>query len=258
MSDHPAVSTAPPAPQGGGWTRNRFVFFIAAALLLHLALIFIFGTKKQIVPRAVGQVPHLQLADKTDEFIAFSDPTLFARPNTHDLVTLFWRHPPVPPAPDFNWTEAPRYLPPAREKFSAVFHEFMPASQPAETPLDFKPEPILIAPVVTFDDLLTSATTMQITGELVQRPLLTAVALPSLPWNDVIAPSKVQALVDPAGNVASAVLLPLDSDLEAADSAAIGDSNALVIARSLRFAPAPGLTFGEIIFHWHTVPTNAP
>ena len=111
---------------------------------------------------------------------------------------------------------------------------------------------------MALNDALTAATTLQITGELAQRPLLTAVTLPSLPWNDVIAPSKVQALVDPAGNVFSPVLLPSDSALEDAGRSEVGDSNALVIVRSLRFAPAPRLTFGEIIFHWHTVPTNAP
>ena len=126
MNDQPAAAIAPPPPSHGeGWPRNKFIFFIALALVLHLALIFIFGTKKQIVPRALGEVPHLQLADKADEFIALSDPTLFARPNAHDMVTAFWRRPPIPPAPDFNWTEAPRYLPPAPEKFGAVFREFM-------------------------------------------------------------------------------------------------------------------------------------
>ena len=95
---------------------------------------------------------------------------------------------------------------------------------------------------------------MQISGELAQRPLLSQVELPSIPVNDVIPPSKVQALVDTAGNVASAVLLE-SSKLDTADQ------RALQIARNLRFAPAPRLMFGEITFTWHTVPvasTNAP
>jgi outer membrane biosynthesis protein TonB len=69
----------------------------------------------------------------------------------------------------------------------------------------------------------------------------------------VIAPSKVQALVDTAGNV-SPVLLESSAN-------AAADQIALQLARNLRFAPAPRLMFGEIIFTWHTVPvtaTNAP
>lgn len=252
MSDLPAASPAlPPQLQGEGWPRNKFVFLIAFVLALHVALIFIFGTKKQIIPRAVDKVPHLQLADNADEIIALGDPTLFARPNAHDLVTAFWRRTPVPPPPDFNWTEAPRYLPPAPEKFGAAFRAFMQASRPAEFPLNFKPEPRLTAPVAAFDEAMPPATTMQITGELSRRRRLNTVELPSLPWNDVLAPSKVQALVDTAGNVASAVLL---------DSSTLNDADqrALQLTRNLRFAPAPSLMFGEIIFNWRTVPTNAP
>jgi TonB family protein len=58
-------------------------------------------------------------------------------------------------------------------------------------------------------------------------------------------------LVDPAGNVVSAILLE-SSTFDAADQ------RALQLARNLRFAPAPRLMLGEIIFNWHTVPTNAP
>ena len=72
--------------------------------------------------------------------------------------------------------------------------------------------------------------------------------------NDVIAPSKVQVLVDEAGNGASVVVLESSGLPEA-------DQRALRLARNLRFAPAPALTFGEITFRWHTLPaasTNAP
>jgi hypothetical protein len=131
---------------------------------------------------------------------------------------------------------------------------------PPEMPLNFKPEPKLSEPVIAVDDAMPPATTMQISGELSQRRWFNQIELPSLPWNDVIAPSKVQALVDPAGNVVSAVLLP-DNGIEAAAHYDLADQLALQLARSLRFAPAPRLMFGEIIFNWHTVPlttTNAP
>jgi hypothetical protein len=270
MSDQPAASSTlpPPSPDEGGPVGlkrrvgvNKFLFLVALALALHVALVFIFGTKKAIVPRPVDNAPHLQLADSASQFIALGDPTLFARPNARDLVTAFWRRTPPITQRNFNWTEAPRFLPPAPEDFGATFREFMQASRRGEFPLNFKPAPQAAPPALAFDEAPTQRTTMQITGELARRRLLTAATnLPSLPLNDVIAPSRVQALVDAAGNVASAVLLPSDNDLEADGRSVMGDSNALAIARSLRFAPAPALTFGQIIFNWHTVPvttTNA-
>jgi TonB family protein len=241
----------PPPPPAEGWTRKKLIFFIALALAAHVALIVVFGTKKQFVPRGVAGVPHVQLADNADEFIALGDPTLFARPNAHDLVSAFWKHTPAAKPPSFNWTEPPRYLPPAPEKLGGIFREFMQASQPADFRLNFKPEPKLMAPALAPDDALPQKTTMQISGDLSRRPLLNAIDLPSLPWNDVIAPSKVQALVDTAGNVASAVVLE-SSGLNDADQ------RALQLTRNLRFTPAPRLMFGEIIFTWHTMPTNAP
>jgi hypothetical protein len=83
--------------------------------------------------------------------------------------------------------------------------------------------------------------------------------LPSWPYADVIAPSRVQVLVNGAGEVVSAVLLPSDIPGEVQDADA--DQRALELARAARFATAPGLTVGRLIFDWCTVApaaTNAP
>jgi TonB family protein len=240
-----------PQEQGEGWSRNKLFFFIGLALAAHVALISIFETKKQIVPRAVTGVPHLQLADNASELIALGDPTLFARPNAHDFVSAFWQRPQFVKLPVFNYTEGPRYLSPAPEKLGVVFQEFMRTSRTPEEPVNFKPKPRMSEPVLVLDNAVPAATTLQIAGELAGRRLLSQVELPSIAVNDVIPPSKVQALVDPAGNVVSAILLE-SSTFDAADQ------RALQLARNLRFAPAPRLMLGEIIFNWHTVPTNAP
>jgi hypothetical protein len=71
----------------------------------------------------------------------------------------------------------------------------------------------------------------------------------------------VQVVVDAAGNVVSAVLLPANNPLEAAGHFDDADRRALDLARTARFAPAPNLTVGRMIFNWHTVPitsTNEP
>lgn len=244
---------AGPNPPGEGWTRNRFIFFVAFAFALHVALIVMFGTKNQIVPRAAANVPHLQLADRANQFIALTDPTLFARANAHDFVTKFWQRPPVVRQPNFSWTEDPRYLPPVPDNFGAVFCEFMETNPAPETPPDFKPAPSLSVPVSPLAETMPQATTMQISGELAPR-LLNQIELPSIPVNNVIPPSVVQALVDTTGLVASTVLLESSTSTDA-------DQLALQLARGLRFAPAPKLMFGDITFNWHTVPvtaTNAP
>jgi hypothetical protein len=92
------------------------------------------------------------------------------------------------------------------------------------------------------------------------------VKLPSWPFTDVIPPSAVQVLVDAAGNVVSATLLPPEnySDTPAVRDAA-ADQYAVGIARASRFAPlSPDagsveanpvghLTVGRLIFNWQTV-----
>ena len=72
--------------------------------------------------------------------------------------------------------------------------------------------------------------------------------------NDVLQPTTVRVLVDPTGNVLSPVVLEHSGDNDS-------DQLALQLTRRLRFAPSPGLTFGELTFTWHTVPlasTNTP
>jgi hypothetical protein len=98
---------------------------------------------------------------------------------------------------------------------------------------------------------------------LAQRRLLNEneIHLPSLTFNDVLAPSKVQALVDAEGKVVSAVLLPSENPIETLGRTDKGDTNALAVARGLRFSPSSRLTVGQLIFNWRTVAppaTNSP
>jgi hypothetical protein len=112
---------------------------------------------------------------------------------------------------------------------------------------------------------------MEIQGQIASRPLLNQPKLPSWPFADVIAPSVVQVLVDAAGRVVSATLMPPpDNFLEtppARDPDA--DQYAVELARAARFAPLPSnpggieslpashLSMGQIIFNWQTVPLPA-
>ncbi len=259
------VGLVAPEPRGDGrWTLRRWLMLIALVFVAHVVLIFIFGAKKTTAPDAaiphVG-VPQLNLADKTSELIALDDPTLFALPHGNDFAASD-----VLKAnqPSFRWIGPSGELAsPAAENLGAVFSRFMETNQFAGFQPDFKPEPELSEPNLPSGMLamLPQSSTLRVTGELAQRRLRGGIDLPARPAYDVIAPSRVQVLVDAAGNVVSAVLLPSDNAMEAAGRAAAGDTNALRMARALRFTPASRATLGELIFNWLTVPlsaTNAP
>jgi hypothetical protein len=243
------------------WTRSRWLMICALVFAAHLGFIFAFGERKPIAPRAVTNVLTLQLADDTGELLALNDPTLFALPNPKDSASSVWRKMPDVPLPSFRYRESPRWLPLAAENLGAAFSQFMQTNYFARYPLEFKPPPKLSAPALLVQSALAQISTLQIEGELAPRRLLNEINLPSLPYNDVIALSRVQVLVDTAGNVISTVLLPSENSLEAAGRYDAADQRALVLARTVRFAPSTHLTFGRLIFNWHTVPvsaTNAP
>jgi len=251
-----------PLPESEGWSRKRMFYLVTLAVAAHLALIYIFGTKKQFSPKPVTGVPQLQLANRGDELLELANPALFALPNPHDFAAAIWQQPPVIRPPSFRWQARPGELAlPDAGSLGATFTRFMQTNVFGDFQPDFKPRP----PFAVLDPLIETAlplqTTLQISGGLADRPLLAHPVLPSLVWNDIIAPSRVQVTVGQDGTVISAVLLPPDSDLEAAGRVAKGDTNAVVLARGLKFAPAAQLAFGELIFHWFTIPppaTNAP
>jgi TonB family protein len=244
-----------PKPPREGWSRRRWLIFIAIVFVVEVAIIFALGEKQFPPPRAVTNVPRLTLADSSSELIALDDPTLFALPHANDFASAVWGQMPAVLQPSFRWMEPPgELLSPADENLGAVFARFMQTNVFAPQTNNFKPEPKLSEPVLSLPPLFADASTLQIQGDLAQRKLLTPENLPSWPWADVIAPSKVQVLVDTAGNVVNVVLLE-------ASGPELADTNALALARRLRFAPASRLTVGQLIFNWRTVAppaTNSP
>jgi hypothetical protein len=255
-----ATREVPPPSGDGPWTRGRWLTWIALIFAAHAALVFAFGGRKPIVPHAVKDAPVLNLAAAADERLALNDPTLFALPHRKDFASASRKQMPVE-QPSFHWTEPPGWLPLSAEQLGAVFNEFMQTNGFPGLELQLKPPLKLSTPELPITPVLAQNSTLLIEGDLAQRPLLNPVNVPSLPYHDVIAPSKVQVLVDPVGNVISTVLLPSDNPLEAAGHYADADRRALELARAARFAPGPRLALGRLIFNWHTVPmtnTNEP
>ncbi len=264
-ADSPALGLAGPGrvrePRGPGWPLSRWLILIALVCAAHVALLYMFSERKQTIPRPVTDAPTLKLADSSDELLAFNDPTLFALPHPGDFVTAMWSQAPVVKSSSFRWTEPPRWLPLSADGLMTVFNRFMQTNPVTRFALQLKPPLKLSAPSQPIEPALAQASTMRIEGDLTQRRLLTPMNLPSWPYPDVIAPSKAQVLVDEAGNVVSAILLPSDNSLEALSHYDAADQRALELARAARFTPTPRLTIGQMIFTWHTVPppaTNSP
>lgn len=239
------------SPPAAGWNWKQLCFLIAFAFVAHLAFIFVFGEKKTPAPRVAKNFPHLQLANNTSELIALDDPTLFALPHVEDFAPAVWRRTPAITPPSFRWTEAPPFLSPAVEMLGTEFGSFMQSNQLAALSLNLKPEPEIIIPEVRAESMLPQSSSLEISGDIAQRKLLKPIIVPTLPYNDVITSSRVQLLAGDNGNVISVVSLE-SSGYDKADEIA------LQLSRTARFAPAPGLTLGEFIFNWHTVPTNTP
>jgi hypothetical protein len=261
-----SAGTTPAAPEREASserrrTRSRWLTLIVLIFGAHVGLLFAFGARKPIEPRPATKIPTLALAGDAGEWLALNDPTLFVVPHPRDCASVLRVQPSAFTPPSFRWTEPSGCLSPSVEALGAVFGEFMQTNHFAGLELQLKPPVTLSTPAQPIEPVLPQASTLQVADGLAQRPLLTPLALPSWPWADVISPSRVQVLVNAAGEVVSTALLPPDNRSEAASRYDPADQRALDLARTARFTPAPRLTLGRLIFHWHTVPlpaTNAP
>ena len=260
------------------WTWSRWAAAIAIVFALHVVLIFIFGEYKPIQPVPVRNTPSLDLVNESPgDWQALNDPALFALPANNGFAASIWAE--IPLSLKFGrpiTIEAPHWLSPTnsvlRANLGAAFKTFVQTNRYAAIHFEFSPPVQVAAPEVSTEPPLPGRSTMQIEGELAGRRLLTPVTLPA--WQDtgVDGPSVVQVLVDAAGNVVSAALLPQDvmtqgnpweprfNDDKSADQWAIA------LVRTLRFAELPTdaartnaqsrLEIGQLIFNWRTMPVT--
>jgi hypothetical protein len=211
-------------------------------------------------------VPSLTLAGApAQDWLNLNDATLFALPSANGFAGMMWVELPPLPFRRQDWTEPPRWLALPAGELGSSFHHFVQTNQFVQIHLEFNLPPPLAAPAVVTQPPLPAASTVQVQGDLASRGLLTAMKLPSWPFDDIIAPSVVQVLVDADGNVVSTVLLPLENSANVIRDPD-ADEYAVTQARTARFAPSPSsagsletsragaLAFGRLIFNWQTVP----
>lgn len=236
------------------WTARHWWTMVVLVLLAHFAIVCIFGAKQGPPARPPGRVPALKIASLNDQSIALNDPTLFALPHARDFASANWPLPATNQPPSFNWHEAPGWLWLSGDFSTKTFVQFMATNHSVDWSLNFKPEPEFNQPVPPEIPALPDHSTLHLRGELARRTLLNSRRLPEWPAAGIIAPSKVQVVVDTAGRVLSAALLPPDYGLELAARDAPADQYALECARASRFSPNQQLIVGQMIFKWHAVP----
>jgi len=250
MNESPADSLA--------WSPRKLATVIVIAVLVQLALISWFSAEGPLRPRTAESRPAIQLlAEAREDWLALSDPTLFARPNPAGFSGAAWLRFPNHSYVPADTAAAPLWLALAPETLGTTFQKFVRTYATESRTLRSWQPPSVTAPTrlpvaPAFDSQVTPE------GPLAARGIIDCPKLPSWTNSDVLAPSRVQVLVDARGNPVSAVLLG-SSGLPAADQ------SALEIAARMRFGPEPtvlrnpaagpeeGLTTGSLHFSWHTL-----
>jgi hypothetical protein len=265
------------------WTRVHWLAAIAIVFALHVTLIFIFGARKPIAPAPVINAPSMALTgESADDLPGLNNATLFALPDRDGFSGIMWAPPPLS-FQQQDWTEDPHWLadnsPLAVSELGAAFRHYVQTNHFAKVIFEYNQSPLLTVPVIKPQPILAQESTLQVSGDIANRALLNPVKLPSWPNSDVIAPSIVQVLVDAAGNVVSATLLPPVNSWEPSavrdtvEPSPVrdpdADERAVEIARTARFAPLwpnagsvvsqpiTHLSIGQLVFNWQTVPVTA-
>jgi hypothetical protein len=162
--------------------------------------------------------------------------------------------------PSFDWTVPPQFLPLPAQGLDELCRRFIQTPS-LNSPADLRRlEPQSTLPDVSPLALAPEHSGWRLEGALAQRRLLTGFELRSWQHTELLTNSIVQMVVDAAGAPVSLTLLPPGSGLAEADQ------TALTLARGARFEPLPAagpqtlasalarLTWGRIIFEWHTMP----
>ena len=248
--------------------RHRWWGLVAIVFGLQLGLIFWLGARTPVHPRQAAPAPTLQLAGGASaELLALNDPTLFALPHQQGFSGQAWLKVPQRELQSFDWSEPPRWLPLPMEQLGTAFSHFIQTNDFNALPTSARSEPDLTLPEPAPLAFSHQRSELRLQSDLARRRLIGPPELPSFRHTDILTNSIVQMLVDAEGRTVSFTLLPPGSGSKEADRYALN------AARAARFEPVSGsgpdkttnrtsdLTWGQMVFEWHTLPmppTNAP
>jgi hypothetical protein len=260
------MTDAPPVPR---WSRARWLSLLALAFGAQLGIILWLGERDAVRTRPVAVAPTLSLGPAnagSAELLALLDPTLFALPHRQGFSGEAWLRAPPQPYRPFAWSEPPRWLPLPLEQLGATFNRFTATNQLGDSQGPTPPEPQLLLPESVEPAVFPTHSTLRLAGGLARRRLLKPLELPSWPDTDILTNSVVQLVVDAEGQPVFATLLRPGSGCVEADQHALRQARAARFQAAANSAAEPatnpllGLTWGELIFQWHTLPmpqTNA-
>jgi hypothetical protein len=244
------------------WSRRRWAYAVAAVFLLQAGLVLLLGHRPQRLPEPpiFRTAIHLLTDPKVrlDALPGLDDPTLLALPSLRGFSGPAWLQFPPLEYQAAEWVEPPHWLSLDTNNLSATFSRFIRTNLISPPLIADKPLPPLPRYEPNFpNEPLPSRSRLRLEGDLASRPLLAPLDLPSWPHSEMLSNTAVQAAVDAAGFTFSAVLLAGSGLPEA-------DAHALKLASAARFRPllrarrAPDgfgpMTWGRLVFQWHTLP----
>jgi hypothetical protein len=244
---------APVEPQS--WPKRRWWMTVAFVMLGQLGLIF-WLTGRDVVPRAANLQPSLILpAETAAELPDLGNPTLFALPNRRGFSGPAWMDVSPLTHPALEWVEPPLWLTQNIAGLGGAFTEFISTNRVGSFQVVKHTEPQTeVMELYSPFDRLPTRSTVRVEGELVNRPLTSSLTLTSWPATEnVLTNSEVEIGVGANGRVFSSVLLAGSGSRQA-------DNFALNLARTARFqslVSAGDLSWGKLVFQWHTIAPTA-
>jgi TonB family protein len=243
------------------WSLRRWGGMVVLIFGVQLGLIFWLGTRAPIRPRPTAVALTLHLAAQVSaELRALYDPTLFTLPHPQGFSGPVWQRVPRPEFRPFEWSAPPNRLPLAVDRIGAIFTRLVETNYFGALQLPAQPEANPTLPDLPPLSLFRDRSVLELEDGLAERRLLTPLQLKSWSSPDILTNSVVQVVVDAEGRPVSVTLL-------SGSGSAAADQYALDQAEAARFKPvsrtpaetspnptAP-LSWGKMIFRWHTVPT---
>ncbi|PYM11838.1 MAG: hypothetical protein DME18_12880 [Verrucomicrobia bacterium] len=244
------------------WSRGRLWAAFMVALLAQLGLIFWLSERKSIVPRRSDSTTTFYLladappGSPVTELLEIEDPTLFALPHPRVFSGQAWMAAPPLRHHSQDWTEPIRWLSLPVAELGATFAEFVCTNLVGPRLLADKPAPrlseVAVSPVP-----MPAKSTFRIEGDLAGRELLTPLEVPAIQHTDVLTNTVIQVCVAQPGFTFSPVVIRSSGSKEA-------DQKAYDLVKTARFKPVArtdstasrnpsALTWGKIIFQWHTL-----